>query len=412
MILNRFVRIQLALFAVVSLIATLVLAVVYLRVPAALGIGRTSISAEFTGAARLYPRAEVTYLGRSIGSVQELHLVPGGVRIDMRVDASVGIPDDATAHARSLSAVGEQFVDIVPGPGPAAELGDGGVIPVARTTVPVEIGTVLDGVDALVAALPGEELNTVVDETHDAFLGVGDDLGRLLDDGRLLLEAAQADIDPTLRLIEDAGPLLDTQTATAEEIRVLVASLARVTAQLRASEPDIRGLLDEGPGFARDVGGLLDDITPTLPRLLDTTLPVAEVLRTYNANIEQVLVTYPALNAAIQSAILPHGDRNQASVDILATVGDPPPCLEGFVPAEEWRDPADTSVAPARTVYCTAPPDSDRVVRGARNLPCPGRPGVRGASPADCRDGAVEPDGAAAPPATGLPGLLQEPGGR
>ena len=46
----------------------------------------------------------------------------------------------------------------------------------------------------------------------------------------------------------------------------------------------------------------------------------------------------------------------------------PPPCLTGFVPAAEWRSPADTSMAPLPSgTYCKIPKDfQGNVVRGAQ----------------------------------------------
>jgi phospholipid/cholesterol/gamma-HCH transport system substrate-binding protein len=68
------------------------------------------------------------------------------------------------------------------------------------------------------------------------------------------------------------------------------------------------------------------------------------------------------------------------------SVNQPPPCLTGFVPASEWRSPADTSMAPLPSgTYCKIPKDAQNVVRGARNYPCMDVPGKRAATPKECR---------------------------
>jgi phospholipid/cholesterol/gamma-HCH transport system substrate-binding protein len=69
------------------------------------------------------------------------------------------------------------------------------------------------------------------------------------------------------------------------------------------------------------------------------------------------------------------------------SIGQPPPCLTGFLPASEWRSPADTSTKPLPDgLYCKIPKDfQGNVVRGARNYPCADVPGKRGATPEECR---------------------------
>ena len=59
------------------------------------------------------------------------------------------------------------------------------------------------------------------------------------------------------------------------------------------------------------------------------------------------------------------------------SINQPPPCLTGFVPASQWRSPADTTMAPLPSgTYCKIPKDyQGNVVRGARNYPCVDVPG-------------------------------------
>jgi phospholipid/cholesterol/gamma-HCH transport system substrate-binding protein len=70
------------------------------------------------------------------------------------------------------------------------------------------------------------------------------------------------------------------------------------------------------------------------------------------------------------------------------SLNNPPPCLTGFLPASQWRSPADTSPAPLPAgTYCKIPQDTQaNDVRGARNYPCVDVPGKRRATPKECRD--------------------------
>jgi phospholipid/cholesterol/gamma-HCH transport system substrate-binding protein len=60
--------------------------------------------------------------------------------------------------------------------------------------------------------------------------------------------------------------------------------------------------------------------------------------------------------------------------------------LTGFLPASQWRSPADTSTQPLPSgTYCKIPKEfQGNVVRGARNYPCADVPGKRAATPREC----------------------------
>ncbi|MEU7812817.1 MlaD family protein [Pseudonocardia sp. NPDC049154] len=405
MILTRFVRGQLLALTVASIVGALVLGTVFLRVPAALGIGKYDLTAEFTDAGRLYEGAEVNYRGSAVGRVTAVRLTDAGVAAHLQIDSDVDVPRSVRAEVHSLSAVGEQYVDLVPEFPAGPFLAAGDVIPVAQTSVPIQIGPVLDQVNAVVAKLPADDLNTVVDEAYAAFRNSGGDLQRIIDNGGRFVRAADANYPATAQLLDDLQPVLGSVNEISPELRSLTADLAGVTDQLRASDPDIRGLLANGRPFANEVNGLLDDVRGPLPVLLANLVTVGGVLDTYSPNLETILVAYPALVAGGQSAVLPNGADNKVNVDLDAALNSPPACTQGFVPADQWRDPADTSPGPWVSAFCRLPSQDPSTVRGARNTPCADNPGTRAGTVADCRGGrapVVAPDNPPFPPGSAL----------
>ena len=61
--LTRFVRIQLAIFALVSVVGLVVMALNYLQLPSMLGLGRIAVTIELPNSGGLYRFANVTYRG-------------------------------------------------------------------------------------------------------------------------------------------------------------------------------------------------------------------------------------------------------------------------------------------------------------------------------------------------------------
>ncbi len=112
--LSRTTRIQLWVFAVVTVVAVGAIALLYLRVPARLGIGTYEVTANFVAGGGLYENANVTFRGVQAGRVEAVKLTDDGVAARMRLNSDIKIPANSTATVKSVSAVGEQYVDFVP----------------------------------------------------------------------------------------------------------------------------------------------------------------------------------------------------------------------------------------------------------------------------------------------------------
>ncbi|WP_072687006.1 MCE family protein [Rhodococcus marinonascens] len=389
---TRFVRIQLILFSILTVIGLTVMSIQYVRVPMLLGIGRYEVSVELPSTGGLYPNANVAYRGTNVGVVEEVTLTGNGVDARMSLDSNYKIPADVDATVKSVSAIGEQYVDLIPrvdgADADGLQLADGDVIPVDRASIPQDVGEMLDQADVLLASISDTRLQTVIDEAFTAFNGSGPDLRRLIDSARLFVEEADANADATKDLIDQIDPLLDTQIVSSDAIRSWTRDLTTFTDQLRASDPNLRSVLAKAPGAAQETTQLFQDLQPTLPILLRNLVSVAQVGVIYNKSIEQVLVIYPPLTAALVTAATGGPVEDGAIVDFALQLTDPPACTTGFLPADQRRSGDQTDpIATPNNLYCKAAPDDPSVVRGARNLPCMEYPGRRAPTVEACHDG-------------------------
>jgi ABC-type transporter Mla subunit MlaD len=130
MMLTPLIRRQLRVFVVLTIACVGLTTVVYARVPQQMGIGVYDVSADFRDASGLYPRAMVTYRGVKVGTVSALELDGDGARATLQLKSGTDIPADAVAELHSTSAIGEQYIDLVPGKA-TSYLEDGAVIPPA-----------------------------------------------------------------------------------------------------------------------------------------------------------------------------------------------------------------------------------------------------------------------------------------
>ncbi|MGV0741903.1 MCE family protein [Mycolicibacterium sp. XJ870] len=377
--LTRFVRIQLAIFAIASIIGLVVMAVVYLQAPTLLGVGRLTVTVELPATGGLYRFSNVTYRGVQVGKVTEITLMPQrGAKATLSLSDSPKIPAALNAEVRSISAVGEQYLDLQPDSDAPPYLHDGSVISSADVTVPQEVGPVLDQTSALINSIPKDKLGLLLDESFQAFNGAGHDLGSLIDSTSKVTGDLHAVREQSRSLVVDSAPLLDAQAGTADDLRTWARSLAGITDQLVDDDPQLRTILKDGPGAADEASRLLTQLKPTLPVLLANMTSVGQLLVTYRPGLEQILVLFPPFVANILSAAPDHNPTGLGQGDFALTEGDPPSCTVGFLPPNQWRSPEDTSeVDTPEGLYCKLPHDSPLAVRGARNYPCMGKPGKR-----------------------------------
>jgi phospholipid/cholesterol/gamma-HCH transport system substrate-binding protein len=368
---SPFVKKQLIAFAIASVVGIAVLAMTFLRVPETLGVNRYHVTVEFAQGAGLYEGAEVTYLGHPVGKVSSMKVDGDRLVAELNLDSDTEIPASVDADIHSRSAVGEQYVALRNASAASDDvLADGDTIPLARTSAPVEIGPVLDHVYDLVQSLDEEQLDTLLAETSRGLDGRTGDLQSILDDGAQLLTLADENFAPTASLIRDTGPLLSTINGESPHVRRLTHNLRQVTAELRAGDDDIRRLLADGPRFADTTNGLLDDLEADLPPLLQDASSIAQVLTLFDPHLQQLLSDYPLALSKVQSVTVPALDDHAVRLTV-GNIDDPPECTDGFLPPDEWTSPFDEAPRSTPLLYCTAPHDDPRAVRGARNLPCP-----------------------------------------
>jgi phospholipid/cholesterol/gamma-HCH transport system substrate-binding protein len=386
--LDRLARIQLTIFAIVTVLTVGAIALFYLHIPAKLGIGAYKITAEFVAGGGLYKNANVAYRGVTVGRVEDVSLTNDGVAAHMRLNSDVKIPENVTATVKSVSAVGEQYVDLVPpNPPSKAALHNGSRIPRDRTAIPQDVAELLKTADQLVSTISNSRLQDLLRETFKAFNGSGPELARLIQSARLLIDEANANWPETAQLIDQAGPFLRAQIRSGDDIRSLADGLARFTTELANADPQLRAVLTVAPGAADEANTTFSGIRVSFPMLAANLANLGRIGVIYHRSIEQALVIFPALEAALNTIAgnLPadEGGKQDFKIDF----NDPPPCNVGFLPPTEIRSPEDNTLRDLPTdMYCKVPQNDPSVVRGARNYPCQEFPGKRAPTVQLCRD--------------------------
>jgi phospholipid/cholesterol/gamma-HCH transport system substrate-binding protein len=368
--LTRATRIKLVVFGVIAILVIGYTGFHYASLGRLFGLrGYYTVQIQLASAGGIFPQADVTYRGVSVGRVGAVRLTPSGVEADLNIsNAAPAIPADLKASVSNLSAVGEQYVDLKPTTSSGPYLTQGSVIPRRDTNLPLPVTSLLTSVNELATSVPLPELRIVLNNLAIGFGGTSTSLQALIHGQSKFISASGSALPQTTTLIEDGQTVLATQNAEAAAFRSFAASSRLFAAQLVASDADLRRLFANGAPAAVQVSGLITDNTPTLGALIANLLTTAQITLTRGPALQETFSALPAAIAAGSTTITTKGAR----FGVALTFFDPLPCTAGYQ-GTKVRNGLDTSPGPPpnTNARCTSPVSSGINVRGSAHAPGP-----------------------------------------
>jgi phospholipid/cholesterol/gamma-HCH transport system substrate-binding protein len=377
-VIRRTIKIQLVAFVVLSVLGIFYVGSRYVGFH--FGGGPFTVKLMLADTGGIFTNAEVTERGVAVGKVGKIHLPQGGqgdVQVDLLIDQGKKIPKtDIHATIANLSAVGEQYVDLEPQEDLGADtpvLGAGDTIPASATTIPLDDATILVDLDRLVNSVDREHLATMIDELGKGFQDIGPSLQALIDNGNALTRSAIETLPQQLKLIDDGRTVLDTQNAVASEFKSWAASFASFSAQLRASDPALRGVLDSGVAASKQLKDLLTSNEDVLPVLLGNLITFNQIQAVRLPYVRATLELFPPQVAGGFYVTPGDGTAHFGMVND----NNSPPCTTGYSSTKlrgnnddgqtqsDWGGPANLDA------YCQAPKDGSTDNRGSRMVPRP-----------------------------------------
>jgi phospholipid/cholesterol/gamma-HCH transport system substrate-binding protein len=331
------------LAAPLALIAVLIAAALLAGVGTGGGSGR-ELTAVFAGAHGLVPGGRVLAGGVRVGDVTDVRIGADGLpHVRMRVTPALRLRRGARADLRLRSNSGElnRVVELTTGRGPV--LPDGAVIPLARTSSPVELDDALGTLDpamrrdlrGVLAGLDGATsglapaYRTALRHSAGALTEAGALLGGVTRDGAALRTLVSQGQVATAALARSRGAL----GQTVQEL----SGLLRTTG---ARGDDVRAAVRALPAGLREPRAALEDVraaVPTLRRLVRAAEPASRELRPTGELLAPTLRTAAPAVAAV-ATLLEHAGPGLRSLRPLltasrATLADLGPALTDALPA-------------------------------------------------------------------------------
>ena len=315
---NVFVFMGISAFLIITLIFTI------FRVQP-----RYTVAATFAESGGVFTGQEVTYRGVTVGRVGHLRIVPDGVQIELVIEQTYDeIPKEATkARVMFKSAVGEQFIDLLPTKRTAPYLTDGDEIPLARTELPVQQEELLRLLDRVLSGIPPESIGNLVDTLGEGLGGRGDKLHAALA-ALDPLSGAFADRTSELNSLNVSGDRVGTAfDATAGEFVAGVKGFSRVSTALGRGSEGLDRLLGSGAEYVPDLAGLVAARKVELDTILKN---LAEVTRISYDNLKSVEDTLDWLPLLLDTLVQAYDkDTNRFRFGQIANEQRSPPCSYG-----------------------------------------------------------------------------------
>jgi len=261
------------------------------------------LTVQLKSAGGLFDGSAVTYRGVKVGKVTGVELTDEGVEAQVRLSSGTEIPEDSLAVVRSLSPVGEQYLDFQPDSASEPFLESGDTIPAESTDIPMSLQSTVIAVNKVLRQIDEDKLHTTLVELSAGLSGTGDELGRLIDDGQLLLAELDRIYPQTERLLRNSDVVLDIAPDKAAALRRLGTSAKQLAAFLRDYDPELRDTLKRAPDQIEQLEALVDDARKVLPDFLSVGVSITDIFASYEPHVRRLLQTYAPGLGVLTNAI-------------------------------------------------------------------------------------------------------------
>lgn len=363
-------KVQLMVFVLITMVGVAYVGAKYARLDRLVFDDSYRVVAHFEESGGIFAGAGVSYRGVTVGQVAALEVTDDGVDVILRIDDdSAPIPLDTDALVANRSAVGEQYVDLLPNTDAGPHLGEDSEIPVENTRTPIPTMQLLVDLDRMVNSVDKDSLRTVVSEMGRAFNGTGESLGQIIDTSNSFIATANDNFEVTESLINESNTVLRTQLDGASQIRSFARDLALLSDTLVASDADLRRVIDNGSATANQMRRFLEDNGVNLGQLINNLVTTGEVVVKHLDGIEQVLVLYPFVVEGGYTVVAkdPQTGLYDAHFGLILQT-EPHVCTGGYDP-DQIRGPEDRSDKPMDMDAGCTEPQAQSNARGSQHAP-------------------------------------------
>lgn len=259
----------------------------------------TQVTAYFKSSVGIYEGSDVRVLGVVVGTVEKVEPEGDQVRVEMRVDGNVDLPEDVGAVQITPSVVADRYVQLTPvytgGPKAPKDIN----LPVAKTMVPVEVDELYSSVQDLSTALGPAGANK--DGAVSELVTTG--AQNLAGNGEALQSTITQLSKAANTLNESRGNIVDTVknldsfigmlAANDQQVRQFNTQLAEFNNFLAGERDQLGTALDKLSVALGDVAGFVQDNRESLGDRVAELIPTTQLLVDTKASQKEILTILP-----------------------------------------------------------------------------------------------------------------------
>jgi phospholipid/cholesterol/gamma-HCH transport system substrate-binding protein len=284
------------------------------------------VTAYFTSAIGVYPSGDVLVMGLPAGTVDEVVVEDTRIRMELTIDDDVPLPADVSATIEAESVLGERNVTLFPPWSAELEaqqaptLAAGDVIPVQRTSVPVEPDQGLEAFNELAASLDADNVGELLADSATILDGRGDALGRAIESTADLTDRLAEIDEPMLAAAASLNDVASVLNGRDAQLRQLIDSFGGAVDVLATERDDIRRLLSGTVSLTDAASSLLDVHGEQLPQTIATLAATMGVIENNVHTVEVLIDVLPQIVESFERAYRPDLGGFFLKVDTSAVV--------------------------------------------------------------------------------------------
>lgn len=282
------------------------------------GSGAIDVTVHLPRTGGLYEGAGVSYRGVVVGKVVKLELEPGGVQATARIRSGDKIPEASIVRVRTLSAVGEQYLDFQPQTADGPYLSVGSEITAEATDIPQAIGEVAVSLDNLTSQFDSVKIQRVLDELSTVLQDADDDLRRLIDSSGRVVATVEDNLGLIQSFLTSSRTVLRIGVDNDGVIRRATASYTTFARWLRRFDPRLFAILSAAPADLDRLRGFVADLSKVVPEYFDAQEDVNRILTSRDPHLRELLQAFPDGLDAFASAMR----DNKVYFDLIVRRGD------------------------------------------------------------------------------------------
>ena len=256
--------------------------------------GGYHLTAYFTRAVALYPHSRIKVMGVDAGAVDNITIDGQRIKVDMTIDDDVPLPADVRATIAAITLIGERNIVLGPAWTPGkAKARNGDVIPLERTTVPVEPDEALQALTDLAKAIDPQAVSRLVTGAAKSLDGEGSTFNQLLEKASGVSSTLASTDQQLVEAATNLHTLATTLNSREQQLGSLIESFSTATGVLSSERQDLGTLLAALARLSSAGSSLLDSYGGQLPGDIATLTRLGLTFQTNIDNIEDLVASFP-----------------------------------------------------------------------------------------------------------------------